>query len=225
MILLKNENLYRHCLGIQYVGKKKVDALKEYLELKYKDINITPQDFYINKGITKEILNVDIIISLTGDENSNRKINIKTPKDIPLLFGWIEPLGIGTHIVSGNIANTKGCLECLYLSNEGEFSANKAMFCQPNQDVRKVYAGCSGSFLPYSNLDAVKLALEISYSAVDILNKKVKRNFLKSTFGNKETFLKENLLLTKRASLFRDGECKTETTFLSKFCKKCNGVE
>ena len=59
---LRNENLYRHCLGIQYVGKKKVDALKEYLELKYKDINITPHDFDINKGIAKEILNVDIII-------------------------------------------------------------------------------------------------------------------------------------------------------------------
>ena len=99
------------------------------------------------------------------------------------------------------------------------------MFCQPNQDVRKVYAGCSGSFLPYSNLDAIKLALEISYCAVDLLNGKVKRNFLKSTFGNKETFLNENLLLTKRASLFKDGECKTETTFSSKFCKKCNGLD
>ena len=221
---LKNENLYRHCLGIQYVGKKKVEALTEYLESKYKDINITPHDLDINKGIAKETLNADIIISLTGDENANRRINRKIPKDIPLLFGWIEPLGIGTHIVSSNIANTKGCLECLYLSNEGEFSPNRAMFCQPNQNVRKIYAGCSGNFLPYSNLDAVKLALEISYSTVDILSGKFKKNFLKSTFGNKEVFLNEKLLLTKKASLFKDGECKTETTFSSKFCKKCNGL-
>ena len=223
--ILKNENLYRHCLGIQYVGKKKVEALKEYLELKYKDINITSHDLDVNKGIAKEILSVDVVISLTGDENLNRKINMETPKDIPLLFGWIEPLGIGTHIVSGNIANTKGCLECLYLSNEGDFLPNRAMFCKPNQDVRKIYAGCSGNFLPYSNLDAVKLALEISYSTADVLSEKVKINFLKSTFGKKEIFLNENLLLTKRASLFRDGECKTETAFLSKFCKKCNKLD
>ncbi len=222
---LTNENLYRHCLGIQYVGKKKVEALKEYLELKYKDINITPYNFDINEGIAKETLNADIIISLTGDENANRRINREISKDIPLLFGWIEPLGIGTHIVSSNIANIKGCLECLYLSNEGEFSPNRAMFCQPNQNVRKIYAGCSGSFLPYSNLDAVKLALEISYSTVDIFSGKVKKNFLKSTFGNKEIFLNEKLLLTEKASLFKDGECKTETAFSSKFCKKCNGLD
>lgn len=225
---LSNENLYRHCLGIQYIEKNKARALKDYLESKYKDLNITFYDnFDIGKGISKilEVLhksNINMVISLTGDENLNRKVNKVFPADIPLLFGWIELLGIGLHIVSANIANTKGCLECLYISDEGNFSANGAMFCVPSQNVRKVYAGCRGSYLPHSGLDAIKLALDIAYTVVEIFNGDIKENFLKSTLGKKKTLSDASFCLTKRAELFKDYESKIETNFASTFCEKCN---
>ena len=218
---LNNENLYRHCLGIQYYGQKKVEALKRYLELKYKDLNIDAHDLDAHTDINEKILNVDIVIILTGDENLNRVLNKKISKDTPLLFGWLEPLGIGTHVVSSNINKTKGCLECLYLSNQGEFQSNRAMFCKSGQDVRKGYAGCSGSFLPYSSLDAVRLALKIAYCSIDILNKKVEQNFLKSTLGDTQPFLSEGLKLEKRYRTFKEGETKIENNFFSKFCKEC----
>ena len=197
---LKNENLYRHCLGLQYLGCKKIEALKNYLGLKYKDLSVThyDKDAYKSEEI-KDIINFDhdIIIILTGDENLNRKLNKEISKNIPILFGWLEPLGIGSHIVSSNIKNSKGCIECLYIADDESFTANKANFCAPHQNVRQIYAGCSGHFLPYSNLDAIRLALEITYSAVSILHNRELENFIKSQLRNREIFLAENFVTAR----------------------------
>ena len=201
--ILKNENLHRHNLGIKYIGRNKAEALKEHLDDKYVTGKVIAHASDAFTGIESKFRDIDLMIDVSGDENLNRKNNFSFFNNTPLIFGWIEPLGLGYHIVSSNVGDKNGCLECLYTSDDGAFSPNKAMFSKPNQNIRRIYAGCCGSFSPYSNLEANQLANDLAKYAIEILSGQKHTNILKSYLGKRDVFLSEGFKLSKRANIFK----------------------
>ncbi len=222
---LTNENLHRHNLGMKFLNQNKAEAIKVFLDEKYTIGEVFAHNINAFSEIKGQFNGVDLVIDVSGDENLYRKNNSNFPSNIPLLFGWVEALGLGHHIVSSNIGSKKGCLECLYTSDEGMFVANQAMFSMPNQNLRRVHAGCSGYFLPHTNIDAINLAIDLSRCAIDILADRKKENFLRSSFGTRDIFLSEGFEFSKRAKLFKDEEIKNVTDFVALNCSKCGKME
>ena len=157
------ENCYRHILSKRYIGLRKVIALKTYLEDNYIEMSVTPVDENANNWATQvNIEKHSVIISATGNPTFDRYLNqlffqMAKPGQV-FLSTWLEPLGLGGHVVL-SLAEAQGCLNCLY-TQENEFTGlPQVSFIGPGQKVSRNLTGCGGAFTPFSGLDAQQTAL------------------------------------------------------------------
>lgn len=77
---LSEENIYRHYLGIEYVGKYKAEALRIQCCRNFPMLNINSIDSKVEEAIEEgsiQLDSYDIIISATGNHNFNRWLNKK----------------------------------------------------------------------------------------------------------------------------------------------------
>lgn len=161
--IFQAENCYRHILPKQYVGIEKVLALKTFLEEGYIDLNIIPvTKVAIDWATPENIDNHSVIISATGNPTLERRLNQLFHQHSPaghiFLSTWLEPVGIGGHVIL-SVSESQGCLNCLFTS-ENEFSGVlMTSFIQPGQKVTRNLTGCGGAFTPFSGLDAQQTAL------------------------------------------------------------------
>ncbi len=157
------DNCYRHILPKQYVGIQKVLALKNLLEDSYIDVSITPvNESAIDWATRENIIEHSVIISATGNPTLERRLNQlfhkHSPKGHIFLSTWVEPVGLGGHVVLA-ASESQGCLNCLF-TNENEFSGVlTTSFIEPGQKITRNLTGCGGAFTPFSGLDAQQTAL------------------------------------------------------------------
>lgn len=157
------ENLYRHVLPHRYLGRSKVASLKDYLEKSFPSMEVEEYRENAENWITKENLDrCQIIFLATGNPVLERYINQKfcgARQDRQILIStWLEPLGLGGHVVL-KAANSRGCLNCLYSEgNELKYHPTPS-FIMPGQKVSRNLTGCGGAFTPFSALDAQQTAL------------------------------------------------------------------
>jgi len=221
----ENDNLQRHILPIKYIGKKKAEALAGFLFERFPHFNFEFRNEKIRSILEKEdeiLEGVDLAVIATGDETLEKRLNELFWGSIPCVFAWVEPLGLGGHVLSAGLAGKPGCLECLYRESEGIFS-NGASLTAPNQKFRKTHAGCGGTFLPFSALDADRTAIEAVFLAVRILLGKEQGNTLISWFGDPSAFLKEGYRLSKLGRTFMPWERKVAHGHINNSCPVCSG--
>ncbi len=195
--ILKAENIYRHFLGIDYVGKYKAEALRSYCEDSFPQVKIETLDSNVEELIEDESIalsSYDIIISATGNHNINRWLNRRIREEqvkIPCIYLWNEPLDVGCHLAIIQL-NYQGCYECFFDRNEETNDLyDVTAFSRPGQIITKNSRGCSGSFVPYSSNVSLRIVATCMEWLEKILTGRCDNNILVSIKGDAYNFRKE----------------------------------
>ncbi|KOY65397.1 ThiF family adenylyltransferase [Clostridium sporogenes] len=157
--ILKEENIYRHLIGMEYINQYKTIAIAEFINKNIPDIDIRTVEEKIEDAIDDGSISLseyDLIISAIGNHNVNRRINNymhKCKLDTPVIYLWNEILGIGSH---GAFITTKykGCYECFFGETE-EGIYDKTSYCERGQVFTKKVRGCGSSFLPFGSIHSL----------------------------------------------------------------------
>ena len=201
--ILSEDNTFRHLLGRQYWGKGKAEALAEWImgNVPYVRIIAHRQRFeeLLDRIQPNELAELDLVIFATGDETSDLHANalLRARRGPPMLFAWLEPLGIGGHALL-ELPGVPGCLECLHTGKRGEFLENRAAFSAPGQVFARDLSGCGSPFTPFSNLHATQTSMLAVGLALDCLSETVTRPCLLSWRGDSQEFLSAGLRLSAR---------------------------
>ncbi len=225
---LSRANIYRHVLGNSSgIGKYKVEGLKEKIEadLPLTDITIYPKTFQETVNESPDLFaSADLIIDATGIPNTSFQIldfTYNQRLNTPILHSWLEPIGIGGHVVTSNL-NSIGCYRCLYsYSEDGQFY-NKASFAAPGQTFSKSMFGCVNMFTPFSSVDATKTAILTVELAKKLLTGEETKSSLESWKGESGEFLKHGYKFSDRYSNLTLQELKDfKYEFANKTCSTC----
>lgn len=195
---LRRENIYRHVLGLESVGKYKVIALKDIIEQQLPYINVRIEPFGIEELKNFDFGLYDAAVFATGDPTVNLYFNkmIRVNwNNIGLIHTWIEPYGIGGHALCSK-PSKKGCYNCLYTRE----LINNASFChqiQPKAFTKSI-SGCSGLFVPFGFMDATRTSLIASSLTLKVLSSEELDPEIISWKGDPTHFLKEGFNLSER---------------------------
>jgi len=161
------DNMSRHVLGFESVGKSKAHALKQLGMQQIPIGKITPIAEELNtRNISQHIpLNTDLIIDVTGNVHFSNLLarfhHHKLPST-PLLHGWIEYGCVGEML---GIMKGRGCYQCLTLLNgEKRFPRNK----KGNLEyITK--RDCGSSYAPFPVTVSTETASHVVNAALSLL--------------------------------------------------------
>lgn len=200
--ILSYNNIYRHLLGLEYIGEYKTTAIIRYLSKNLPHAKVISNEDSIRLLLEEgslELSDFDLIISSTGDINLNRWLNkyIKIKKIItPVIYIWNEALGIGSHALYIK-DNYLGCFECTIGKDElGIY--DKTSYFERGQTFTKKMNSCNSTFVPYGSIHSVRTAILGVDIAIKHMNGNIKENFLISIKDDGTVYLKENLKLSNR---------------------------
>lgn len=186
--LLKEENIYRHLLGMEYINQYKSKALVEYITKNIPNVKINSIEDNIEDAINDGNISLskyDLIISAVGNHNVNRWVNEYVYNNnikIPVIYLWNEVLGIGSH-VAFITSEYDGCYECFFGESEDGIY-DKTSYCERGQSFTKKVRGCGSSYLPFSSSNSLTTAI----SAIEVIKNyfegRIKDNFLISMKGD-----------------------------------------
>lgn len=196
---LTEENTYRHVLGRRYWGRSKAYALRDEIntQLPFAHVRAVPE--WIEDALTSGQVHLtehDLIISAIGDPTTELALNarIRQIQDgPPVIFTWLEPLGIGGHVLLTGNGGDPGCFECLYTQANGTDQTlhNRASFIAPNQIFRRALGGCDTLHTPYGAMDAGRTANLAARVVINTLTGNERGNRLCSWKGDAKAFLAE----------------------------------
>ena len=113
--VLEPENVIRHVCGIQYLGRKKTEALSDVL----KDRNPQVQIRLYNENLLSwdrletEMQQSDVVVLATDNEPSRYRVNeVCVKNQIPFVVGRVFTRGIGGEVFAYR-PGQGGCLACL----------------------------------------------------------------------------------------------------------------
>lgn len=229
--VMKPENIFRHVLGKEDIGKYKSEVLKLSLESQFPYTRVKSFAVKIEEAITRQLLDLskfDLIVIATGDDNLSLKINREVIIEnirTPVIYSWLEAYGIGGHVLITNVEE-KGCFQCLFtpLEGEGRF-VNRASFALPGQSFTKDISGCANRFTPFSALDASTTAILAVRTSLKILNGTIQNNGLLSWKGEADQFISQGFQISDRHKNFdvtADDQC---VNVYSPNCLICNRVQ
>jgi sulfur-carrier protein adenylyltransferase/sulfurtransferase len=171
--LLSWDNIGRHLLGADDVGKNKTSCLKGYLDTQFPDmleIKAEPlrwQELFADKAKKDLIKKSDIIISTLGNWDSEAALNYAFNSNAefpPIVFGWTEPFGVAGHALL--ITGLGGCLSC-GMDSKGVFKYALSRWSHKNH-LRRVPA-CGETYQPYGIIDIAPIQAMIARLAVDVI--------------------------------------------------------
>jgi len=219
---LAPENTYRHLLGRKYWGTKKAEALSEWVKDNVPYVRIRPigEDILslLERVPVSDMTDLDLIIFATGNHTAelaaNAALSGKTRP--PMLFTWLEPLGIGGHALLSP-RDAAGCLECVYTDSVGGFCENRMSFAAGGQTFSLDTSGCGSRFTPFSNIDAETTSLLAARLAIDFLSGALASATAVSWKGDPSRFLAAGFGLsdryhcasTERVTGFESAQCPT----------------
>ncbi|MFF0828705.1 ThiF family adenylyltransferase [Brevibacillus sp. NPDC003359] len=230
------DNIHRHALGYDQVfekyktgltGKFKVIGLKEEIHRKYPftSVNIYLDQFeVVYEKNNVDWSSVDLVIVAIGSPNVEMEINqlfhdrIESP---PVIYSWVEPLGIGGHVLITLNGVKEGCYQCLFSPSEDDPIFNRSAFAQPFQSFSKSITGCGSTFTPYNFLDSEKTANLTLEATIKTLTKQEFDNPLLSWKGDPTFFLQMNYKTTPRFSFSVEKLSETRLLYKDANCPVC----
>jgi molybdopterin-synthase adenylyltransferase len=193
---LEPENTYRHGQGYNIVkGREaKVAALKERLQASIPYVQVDTYQERIEQVLAKTpcfLEQFDLVFVALGEPTLELWLNERvyvSRKAPPVIFTWLEPLGIGGHAVAVNVGSV-GCLECLYEDGNSRKPLNfRPTFVAYGQTFQKNIDGCGGAFTPFSYLDGLETAQVAARLGTQVLRGEVKHNSIVSWKGSTTEF-------------------------------------
>ena len=221
---LSADNLHRHKLGANYIGCNKALGLKSELakRLPHIEVEHREQPIEIVLQETPEfVTDASLILIALGDETLELRLNNLLRDTSPRIHAWVEPLGVGGHILSVGLRKGAGCFRCLFEHDLTHGITNKSAFAAAGQRFQRSLAGCSGSFTPFASLDADLTAIEAVKLASRILLDEEKENVLISWRGDSDDFVEAGFDLSPRGKMFKKGDKRRETGFHKQGCLDC----
>lgn len=113
--MLKIGNIGRHLLGIKYIGEKKSDAIKHYIDEQGLNINIISEGKF---SLTSDLSHFDLILDSTGDQAFSLNLSSKVAEyrsnggNILLIHSWVSGFG---HTAKSLLDNgLSGCYACQF---------------------------------------------------------------------------------------------------------------
>lgn len=198
--LILPENSRRHYLGLHDileggVYKTKTSALEEYLVCNYPEINVVTYRKDVKEFFEEDLLGLnesfDLIVSALGSPTNELYLNelvYKKSLKVPVIYSWLDPLGIGSHVLITNNFSKRGCFRCLYTDNNDPnyLINNRASFVNPTDKYQITMLGCHSEFTPYSYLDAQECSIYTTRIILKVLQKRITGNQLFSIIGDDE---------------------------------------
>ncbi|MFD2114254.1 ThiF family adenylyltransferase [Paenibacillus yanchengensis] len=208
------ENVYRHVLGTDSLYNcenndctpfKKVDALKLEIQRKYPLTEVIAISKKISEVFEHEQVDwtkVDIVVVCIGSPNIEMAINRyfhQKKNSPPVIHAWVEPLGIGGHVLVTKNQEKQGCYQCLFrpLSDEDSIT-NLSAFSKSGQSFTQSLGGCGSYFTPYSFLDSEETASLVLRSLYRLSRNQIQDNQILSWKGDPTLFLSEGYKLSER---------------------------
>ena len=113
--VVKSENVIRHVCGLQFVGRKKVDALEDILKDRNSEIAVQKfdKDLLQWNGLESEVQRSHIVVLATDNDPTRYQMNelcVRNAK--PFVVGKVFTRGIGGEVF-GYRPGESGCLACL----------------------------------------------------------------------------------------------------------------
>lgn len=200
--IMKEENIYRHLLGMEYVGEYKSKAIVDYISKNVPQVDIKSHEENIEDVVGDESISFseyDLIISAVGNHNLNRWINEYVHRNsinTPMVYLWNETLGIGNHVAFISTEN-EGCYECLFGYNEDGIY-DKTSYCERGQSFTKRIRGCGSAYMPFSSVNSETTVI----TGIEVIRRyfegKVDKNILVSVKGDDYYFCNVGLRPSNR---------------------------
>jgi hypothetical protein len=147
------------------VGRRKVEGLRDEI------LRLAPYTRVETRAVRLEsllemelewVLGHDLVVSALGEPTIELEFNLKlqaAPGAPPAVFAWVEPLGLGGHVVLAHRLAGRGCLECLYgRPYAGGPVENRAAFAEQGVTYARDVLGCGSFHVPFGDLDAQQTA-------------------------------------------------------------------
>lgn len=219
------ENTHRHLLGMSNVGVPKAEGVAKALLKRFPQIDIQYHLLDIFDWLAENedaVENLDLAIVALGDETSERRLNSILFSNIDRAHAWVEALDLGGHVVYLK-KQSAPCFECLYSREASGLLYNMAMIASPNQNLRKTYRGCAGTYLPFGSRSAQAIALECV--ALISACKGKERSAITTRKLDGSEFESLGFQMTKRGQSLRRGESVTVEgyDFRKADCAVCSG--
>lgn len=235
------DNVYRHELGIndvyfkgteRYYHFPKTEAMKRAMKNKFPFIEIEYETSDILDIIHEEpelLLESDLIIIALGSPTEELYVNEMMRQmhgSPPILFTWLDPLGLGGHALTTKKAVT-GCFQCLFTQPDApsRLIANQASFAAPGQNFRKSLAGCQSVFTPYGSIDALETAVMATRLALRVLTGEEKDSPLMSWKGDPMELLSQGYQLSQRYGFSSEVLFDTRYLYKNENCVICQAGE
>ncbi|MCW3794471.1 ThiF family adenylyltransferase [Paenibacillus sp. LS1] len=233
---LDADNVYRHELGVNrlyhkrdssYHYQTKVWAMHNEIKARYPFTEVFPIVRDI-RAILSEMdwERIDLIVVCIGAPNTEMMINqflkkIKHPP--PVIHAWLEPLGIGGHVLVTNNGQKEGCYKCLFrpISDHVPIS-NLSSFAEPNQSFTISLTGCGSYFTPYNFLDSEQTANLVLRTAHKVLDGTLAGNPILSWKGEDNLFLKNHYRVSARYRMSEDMLYEKRFEYIDPHCPHCS---
>jgi hypothetical protein len=200
---LEIENIKRHFLGFNSIGKMKTKALQEYLRFNEPSQVISTREnslICICNDEPDYVNNVDYIFLVTGKTNIDRWAAEAIENGIikkPAFVIWVEPYLLGGHCV---YINPHSKPYSNYFDDEGFFLHNvisKSTYQSGNEKLILNEAGCQSSYMPYSSLNVMCFLSSIFPIISNIITNKSKKTMAISWIGDLSISKKLNIEISK----------------------------
>jgi siroheme synthase (precorrin-2 oxidase/ferrochelatase) len=199
-------NTFRHVCGRVYVGHRKVVGLKLEIErlLPFVSVKMHPHDVLDWMRRNPEgFRGFDLVVCAIGNPTVEMRVNAAIAADAkapPAIFAWLEPFGLGGHVLVAHLGAEAGCFECLYARDDGALACRTA-FARPGARYTRDMMGCGSQHMAYGDLDAQRTAGYVARRALEVLGGKAQGPTLLSWKGDAEAFRQAGFQTTRRFDL------------------------
>ncbi|EJE4206681.1 ThiF family adenylyltransferase [Vibrio parahaemolyticus] len=197
--VLKVGNVGRHILGIKFIGEKKSDSLKYYLEEQGLDLDIRAQGKF---NLNIDLSHFDLILDATGDQAFSLNLSSKVSEyrsqggKILLIHSWISGFGHTAKSLLDDGVN--GCYACQFDYSKGSIKTElyPSFASGKEPDASHLFKrSCGENHLPFgseASMLAASLAIQllrdrnkkapsllmrrVSNQAIELKDKKLKKN-------------------------------------------------
>jgi molybdopterin/thiamine biosynthesis adenylyltransferase len=227
--ILSAENTYRHVLGKPYWGKPKALAMQQALSVQLPFVNVRGVPTTIESALERNLIQLndfDLIVSALGNPTAELALNerVRRAAGPPIIFTWLEPLGIGGHAVLTGLCGEAGCFACLYTQVDDANGPlhNRASFGAADQTYGHSLAGCSTLYTAYGAIDALRTSELAARLAIDVLLEREQQNVLRSWKGDGNAFTEAGFHLSGRYRLSEDELRRHAGSYAASACPVCS---
>lgn len=226
-------NAFRHTCGMSQNNEPKVGGIKLEIERQIPFVQVSAQSERIETLLIdqpKFLNDFDLVICATGAPTVELELNARvwaSPLGPPIMFAWLEPLGLGGHVLltqpSSGTGTSRGCFQCLHVRQHvGGPLRNRAAFADPGHVYSRDDMGCGGRHVSFSDLDAQQTALMATRLAVDTLSGHVQGSPLFSWKGTPEVFRAAGHVTTPRFEASQRELDEESFRYVRKECPVCS---